>query len=73
VSRALNPTHLPRRGGIADIGQDCQLAQPGDSLAQKCEPLAVSLGLLDRQARDVAARARKTGDEPGANRIVPQD
>jgi hypothetical protein len=28
---------------------------------------------LDRQARDVAARARKTGDEPGANRIVPQD
>jgi len=44
----MKPACLPQRGGMADIGHDCHPAQPGNNLAQKFEPLAVGLRLLDR-------------------------
>jgi hypothetical protein len=55
--------------GIAGIEQDCQPPQTGNSLAQKFEPLAGTIGQLERQSSDVAARARKVCDEATANRI----
>ena len=41
----------------------------GDNLAQKFETLASSIGLLDRQAGNVAAWARQARDDAGANRV----
>jgi hypothetical protein len=38
-------------------------------LAQYFEPLASKIGLLDGQARNVAARSRQRSDEFGADRV----
>ena len=43
-----------------------------DNLPQNFEPLASKIGLLDRQASDVAARSRETCDEAGTNRVPRQ-
>ena len=47
-------------------------AQTGNELAQQFEPLAGKVDRLMRQASDVAARARQTGDEAAADRVVRQ-
>jgi hypothetical protein len=41
----------------------------GDSLSQKFESLVSSIGLLQRQTGNVAARSRQTRNHAGANRI----
>ena len=70
AGRCLNLAHLQHGVGIADIGHDRQPAKTGDNLAQEFEPLAGKIGLLDRQAGDVAARSRQTRDEAGADRVA---
>jgi hypothetical protein len=61
---SLYPAHLHHAVGITDIGQDRQSAETGDYLAQKFDALASNIGLLDRQAGDVATRSRQIGNEP---------
>jgi len=46
------------------------LAQTRDDLAQEFEALAGNIGRLTRQPGDVAARARETRDDAGADRIA---
>ena len=62
--------NLKRRVGKAGISDDCQSAEAGDNLTQEFESLAGNIGLLDRQARDIAARSGQTGDEPDTKWIV---
>ena len=50
--------HFPHGRGIVGIIHDCQLAEPGNSLAQQFEPFAGNIARLKRQSRDVAARPR---------------
>ena len=69
AASCLNLAHLQHGCGIVDIGHDRQPAETGDNLAQKFESLASKIGLLVRQAGDVAARSRQTCDEAGANRV----
>ena len=69
AGRCLNLAHLQHGVGIADIGHDRQPAETGDNLAQEFEPLASKIGLLDRQAGDVAARSRQARDQAGADRV----
>ena len=57
AGRALHLVHFKHCGGIANIGHDTQLAKTGNNLAQMFEPLANEIGLLCRQAGDVAARS----------------
>jgi hypothetical protein len=61
--------HIQRGVGIANICQYRQPAQTGDNLAQKLELLAGKIGLLVRQASDVAARARQARDQTGPKRV----
>src|SRR5262249_40767402 len=63
--------HLQDDGGIIDIGHDRQPAETGDNLAQKFESLGSQIGRLVRQAGDVAARARQTGDEAETVQLAP--
>jgi hypothetical protein len=44
------------------MGQDRQPAEIADNLAQKFKSLGRNIGLLDRQAGDVAARSRQARD-----------
>ena len=69
AGRCLNLAHLQHGAGIADIGHDRQPAETGDNLAQEFESLASKIGLLERQAGDVAARSRQTRDQAGADRV----
>src|SRR6516165_9394205 len=55
--------------GTADMGQDRQPAETRDDLAQEFESLSGSVGLLERQAGQVAARTRQTRDYTGADRV----
>ncbi len=66
----LNLAHLQHGDGTADIGQNRQSAKTGNNLAQNFEPLAGKIGLLDRQAGDVAARSRQARDQTGADRVA---
>ena len=50
--------NLKRRVGKAGISDDCQSAEAGDNLTQEFESLAGNIGLLERQARDIAAWSR---------------
>ena len=52
--------HLDRGSRTADIGHDPQPAKIGENLAQHFEALASHIGLLERQAGDVAARLRES-------------
>ena len=70
ASRSLNLAHLQHGLGKANIGHDCQPAEPGDNLAQEFKSLAGKIGLLDRQSSDVAARSRQTCDQAAADRVV---
>ena len=57
------------RRWIVGIGHDRQSAEAGDDLAQEFEALARKFGRRERQAGDVAARPRQTGDEASAKRV----
>ena len=62
ISSAPNDVDLYRRGRVVAVEQDRQPTQTGNDLAQQLEPLAGKLVRLDRQAGDIAARPRQTGD-----------
>ena len=62
VSRGPNLIHFQYSLGIANISYDCEPAETGNNLAQEFESLTSSIGLLDRQSSDVAARPRQTCD-----------
>ena len=62
ASCGLNLTHFQHSLGTANVSHDSQSAETGNNLAQEFESLAGSVGLLLRQASDVAARARQAGD-----------
>ena len=47
-------------GGIASIGQDRQMTDTGDKLAQEFKPLGSKIRRLKRQTSDVAAWSRET-------------
>src|SRR5262249_14747808 len=70
AGRGLSLAHFQHGGGIIDIGQNRQTAQPGDNLAQELEPFAGKIGALHRQAGHVAARPRQTCDQASAERVV---
>jgi hypothetical protein len=55
----LNLAKLMQSDGIADIGDDRQMAQPRHSLAQKLDPLAGNVGLLEREARNITSWSRQ--------------
>src|SRR5215475_312978 len=63
-------THFQRRGGISDIGYDCQPAQIGHDFAQQRESLAGNIGRLHGQTGDVTARSREACNQPHTNRVV---
>src|SRR6516165_1235136 len=66
-----NLRHLRHSKGVVNIGHDRQPAETGNEIAQNFESLASKIGLLVRQAGDVATRSRQIRDQAGANR-VPQ-
>ena len=66
----LSLAHLQDGKGIADVGYDRQPAQTRDNIAQKFSPLAGDICQLGRQAREIAARSRQTGDQPTAERVI---
>ena len=65
----LSLAHVQHGTGIADIANDRQPAETGNKLTQEFEALASKIGLLIRQAGDVAARPRQTRDQAGAERV----
>ena len=69
VGRGLDLVQLPHGRWIVGIGHDRQSAEAGDDLAQEFEALARKFGRRERQAGDVAARPRQTGDEASAKRV----
>src|SRR5262245_55357193 len=69
TSRCLHLAHFQHRSRGTDIGQNRQMAKSRDNLAQQCETLASSIGLLQRQASNVSTGSRETGDEAGSDRI----
>jgi hypothetical protein len=58
AGRCLSLAHLQDSGGSADIGHDRQTAHTRDNLAQEFDSLASKIGDLERQACNIAARAR---------------
>jgi hypothetical protein len=69
MGRALDLVQFPHGRWIVAIRQDRQSAKAGDDLAQEFEALARKSGRRERQAGDVAARPRQTGDEATAKRV----
>src|SRR5262249_36940395 len=67
VGRCLSLGHLEHGGGIASISHDRQPAKTGHNLAQEFDSLAGKIGKLSRQAGNVAAGSRQTGDQAGAH------
>ena len=67
-----NLVHFQHGGGVADIDQDRQTAKTGNDFAQEFDTFAATIGRLQRQAGDVAARPRQTGDGAGAERVRRQ-
>jgi hypothetical protein len=65
----LNLAHFDHGGGVVDICQDRQPAQPRDSLAQEFETFASKIASLGRHAGDIAARPHQTRDQSGAERV----
>jgi hypothetical protein len=65
----LSLAHVQHGTGIADIAHDRQPAETGNNLTQEFEAFASKIGLLIRQAGDVAARPRQTRDQVGAKRV----
>jgi hypothetical protein len=65
----LNLPHLQNGAGSAGVAHDRQPAKIADNLAQKLETLAGSIGLLDRQASNVASGAGQAFNYAGANRV----
>jgi hypothetical protein len=58
AGRRLSLDHFQHGGWAASIDQDRHRAETGEDLAQHFETLAGKIGLLDREAGDVAARSR---------------
>src|SRR5215467_8926478 len=61
TSRCLHLAHFQHRTRSTDIGENRQVAQTRDNLAQQLESLTRSIGLLHRQASNVSAGSRETG------------
>ena len=55
---------------LPTLANDRNRLQAGDNFAQEFEPLAGSVGCLPREPCDVAARARQTRDQAGADRVA---
>jgi hypothetical protein len=70
AGRRLQFAQLQHDGRIADITHDRQPAETGDGLTQQGEPLAGEIDRLDRQAGDVPARPRQTGNQVRADRVA---
>jgi hypothetical protein len=51
--------HFQHGVGVADIGQDRHRAKTGKNLAQHFDALTGKIGLLGRQAGDVATGSRQ--------------
>ena len=73
TSRCLHLAHFQHRSRGTDIGQNRQMAKTRDNLAQQFESLASSIGLLQRQASNVSAGSRETGDEAGTVTLAGHD
>ena len=72
AGRCFEPRSSPaRRPDCRALAMIASRRSPGDDLAQEFEPLAGKIGLLQRQAGDVAARPRKARDQSGADRVSP--
>src|SRR5215831_1092285 len=72
AGRCLNFADFQHGLGIRDIDQYRQAAETGDHFAQKFETLASNIGLLDRQAGDIAARSRQARHHAASNGVRPQ-
>src|SRR5262245_59182941 len=69
VGRRLNLAHFQHGEAISSIGQDRQMAQTRDDLAQDFKTFGSQIGSLTRQSSDVAARSRQTGDKAAGDRV----
>ena len=69
ASHSLNLVFLSHGCGVAGVKQDPQPAKFGNDVTQKFEPLASSIGRLDRDSSDIPARVREARDEADANWI----
>jgi hypothetical protein len=70
--RRLNLGDRQRRIRVPDTRHDGQSLETGDNFAQEFNALAHKTGDAERQAGNIAARARQTRDEASANRF-PHD
>jgi hypothetical protein len=69
AGRRLSLAQLQYGERITDISQDRHSAETWNNLAQEFEPLASNIVRLKRQASDVAARSRQTGDQAVAHGV----
>jgi hypothetical protein len=66
----LSLAQFQHRSVITRIDQNRQSAEPRRNLAQQLDPLSDEIGLLTRQAGNVAAWSRKAGNHPAFDRVI---
>jgi phage host-nuclease inhibitor protein Gam len=65
-----NLSQIEHDGGTPDVSHDRHSAETGDDLAQQLKSLCTEIGLLERQAHDIAAGSRETSTETGGTGVA---